>query len=238
MTTLALGNASTSASSIIPGKGPGSPKYGEIYETLVRSKRVRPATVKEVAELVSGKRRGVVVDVRQPLEHSEWRLVGTKSAPYLVPMENVLRRASGYFLAIKGGLKERNVAFVDAVDGVTKNRRDTVVLVDLRGGDLDIAPLNGSTAVSDRGDSLSLRAAYELVQAGYTDIRYVPGGFPALIDEGGLEYESEKYANLLEVVGEGARKTLMYSNLLPDPSLAPGFVVQIVLLAALAVFQH
>merc|ERR1712216_854204 len=65
-------------------------------------------------------------DVRQPLEHAEWRLVGTKSAPYLVPMENVLRRASGYFLAIKGGLKERNVAFVDVVAEVTKNRRDAV----------------------------------------------------------------------------------------------------------------
>jgi len=30
----------------------------------------------------------------------------------------------------------------------------------------------------------------------------------------------------------------MYSNLLPDPSLAPGFVVQIVLLAALAFLQQ
>ena len=236
--TTTRASTSTSASSVIPGKGPGSPKYGEIYETLVKSKKVRAATANEVAEMLSGKRRGVVVDVRQPLEHAELRLVGTKSAPYLVPMENVLRRASGYFLAIKGGLKERNVAFVDVVAEVTKNRRDAVVLVDLRGGDLDIAPLNGSTAVSDRGDSLSLRAAYELVQAGYTDVRYVPGGFPALIDEGGLEYESEKYAGLLDAVGEGARKTLMYSNLLPDPSLAPGFVVQIVLLAALAFLQQ
>ena len=61
----------------------------------------------------------------------------------------------------------------------------------------------------------------ELAQAGYTDVRYVPGGFSALIDEGGLPYESEKYGKLLEFVGDGTRKTLMYSNLLPDPSLAP-----------------
>ncbi len=91
--------------------------------------------------------------------------------------------------------------------------------------------------MSDRGDSTSLRAAYELVQAGYTDVRYVPGGFSALIDEGGLPYESEKYGKLLEFVGDGTRKTLMYSNLLPDPSLAPGVLVQLVLLVILALFQ-
>lgn len=54
-----------------------------------------------------------------------------KSVLYLVFMENVLRCVSGYFLVIKGGLKECNVVFVDVVVEVTKNRRDVVVFVDL-----------------------------------------------------------------------------------------------------------
>jgi len=222
---------------VTPGKGPGSPKWEDIHRCLVDSGRVRSATPEEIATLLANG-RGVVVDVRQPLEHEEWRIPGMQSAPYLVPMENVLRRASGYFLSIKGGLKERNVRFVENVDALTASRRETTVaLIDLRGGDLTLAPNTGSTSVSDRGDSTSLRAAYELVQAGYTDVRYVPGGFSALIDEGGLPYESEKYGKLLEFVGDGTRKTLMYSNLLPDPSLAPGVLVQLVLLVILALFQ-
>lgn len=138
----------------------------------------------------------------------------------------------------QGGLKERNASFVERVDELTKgSRRETVILLDLRGGDLSIAPNTGSTSVSDRGDSLSLRAAYELVQAGYSDVRYVVGGIPALIDDGGLPYESEKFGDILRSVGNRTRRTLMYSNLLPDPSLAPGVLVQLVLLLALAVFQ-
>ena len=222
---------------VTPGKGPGSPKWEDIHRCLVDSGRVRSATPEEIATLLANG-RGVVVDVRQPLEHEEWRIPGMQSAPYLVPMENVLRRASGYFLSIKGGLKERNASFVENVDALTASRRETTVaLIDLRGGDLTLAPNTGSTSVSDRGDSTSLRAAYELVQVGYTDVRYVPGGFSALIDEGGLPYESEKYGKLLEFVGDGTRKTLMYSNLLPDPSLAPGVLVQLVLLVILALFQ-
>ena len=87
---------------VTPGKGPGSPRWGEIHAYLARGAgRAREATAEDVAAIVRGKRRGVVVDVRQPLEYEEWRLVGTKSAPYLVPMANALRRASGYFLSIK-----------------------------------------------------------------------------------------------------------------------------------------
>lgn len=57
------------------------------------------------------------------------------------------------------------------------------------------------------------------------DVRYVFGGFSAFIDEGGLEYESEKYVGLFDVVGEGVCKILMYLNLLFDLLLVFGFVV-------------
>lgn len=180
-------------------------------------------------------RRGAtVVDVRQRLEHDEWRIPGTVNAPYLIPFENVLRRASGYFLAIKGGLKERNPRFVDDVQAVAKDKRKTIILLDLRGGDLSIEPKSGSSGTYDRGDSNSLRAAYELIQSGYTDVRYVPGGLKAVIDDGRLQYESEKYGAFLAALPEGARKSLLYSNLLPDPSLAPGFVVQFIALGVAA----
>ena len=225
------------AHAIIPGKGPGSPRWFEIHEELIRCK-VREATIADVEAITGRKRNGVVIDVRQSLEHEEWRIPGTTNVPFLVPFENPLRRASGYFLSIKGGLKERNKAFVDEVDVVTSmNKNNTVILVDLRGGDLDIEPNLGSTSVSDAGDSNALRAAYELVQSGYRDVRYVKGGFRTLIEEGSLPWESEKYGGLLERVSDGTRQTLMYSNLLPDPSLAPGVLVQVVALFVLAVLQ-
>lgn len=50
--------------SVILGKGLGSLKYGEIYEMLVKSKKVCVVMVNEVVEMLLGKRRGVVVDVR------------------------------------------------------------------------------------------------------------------------------------------------------------------------------
>jgi len=227
------------AGAVVPGKGPGSPRWYEIHEELVSSSKVREATADDVQAIISGsKRNGVVIDVRQSLEHEEWRIPGTMNVPYLVPFENPLRRASGYFLSIKGGLKERNKTFVDEMDVATSMKKNnTVILVDLRGGDLDIEPNVGSTSVSDAGDSNALRAAYELVQSGYRDVRYIKGGFRTLIEEGSLPWESEKYGGLLERVSDGTRQTLMYSNLLPDPSLAPGVLVQVFALLVLAVLQ-
>ena len=106
-----------------PGKGPGSPPYSEIYDYLTSSRAVREASIEDVRAVVRGRRRGAVIDVRQPLEHEEWRLSGTKSAPFLVPMSNQIRRASGYFLSIKGGLKERNASFIERVDEFTNGSR-------------------------------------------------------------------------------------------------------------------
>ena len=95
-------SATTETRTVTPGKGPGSPRWREIHAYLTSGAgRTREATAAEVEAICRGKRRGVVVDVRQPLEYEEWRLVGTTSAPYLVPMSNPLRRASGYFLSIK-----------------------------------------------------------------------------------------------------------------------------------------
>ena len=228
----------TSNEDVTPGKGPGAPSYAEIHAFLTQSNRCKPCTTSEVADALQGKaknRVAAVVDVRQSLEFEEWRIPGTVNAPYLIPFENVLRRASGYFLAIKGGLKERNPRFVDSIDGIVTDKRRTVILIDLRGGDLSIEPKKStSSGQYDRGDSNSLRAAYELIQCGYTDVRYVPGGLTACIEDGVLRYESERYGALLAALPDGARKSLLFSNLLPDPSLAPGFVVQFIALGIAA----
>ena len=227
---------STSNENVTPGKGPGAPSYAEIHAFLVQSNRCTPCSTSEVADALQGRvKRVAVVDVRQSLEFEEWRLPGTVNAPYLIPFENVLRRASGYFLAIKGGLKERNPRFVDAVDAVVGDKRQAIILLDLRGGDLSIEPKkSGTSGTYDRGDSNSLRAAYELIQCGYTDVRYVPGGLTACVEEGVSQYESERYGALLAVLPDGVRKSLLFSNLLPDPSLAPGFIVQFIALAIAA----
>ena len=49
-----------------------------------------------------------LVDVRQSLEFSEWRVPPSINCPYAVPDPNVFRRAVGTAISIKGGLKVRN----------------------------------------------------------------------------------------------------------------------------------
>ena len=105
------------------------------------------------------------MDVRQSLEFSEWRVPPSINCPYAVPDPNVFRRAVGFAISIKGGLKVRNPNFVEqcraAVDG-----KKTVVLIDVKGGDLSVAPAREGSGVLDVTDSQALRAAYELSQAG------------------------------------------------------------------------
>ena len=141
---------------------------------------------------------------------------------------------------INGGLKVRNPAFVEscgaavavavgASDDVKTRAKTTVIVIDTKGGDLEVEPTRKGSGTLDVTDSSSLRAAFELCQAGFKDVRYVRGGLPGAIEDGDFEYESEKWGDLLrwlDTWNPNQRRLLMYSRLLPDPTNLPGVVGQ------------
>ena len=183
----------------------------------------------------------LLLDVRQTLEHEEWRLVDSANVPYAIPDPNVARRVVGYAVSIKGGLKVRNPAFVDETRAAVESAEtetaiaiDRIVLIDTKGGDLDAEPVRaGSSGVYDPTDAACLRAAFELTQSGdfpAARVAYARGCLPAAIEDAGMAYESAKWGAFLSWLdrpGRGeTRRLLMYSRLLPDPTNLPGVVGQ------------
>ena len=192
----------------------------------------------DLPSVVSDPRRAILVDVRQTIEYDEWRVPPAVNVPYAIPDPNVIRRAVGYAISIKGGLKVRNPEFVQALRSAAAARLSSrraedgvVVLIDTKGGDLTSPPVREGSGQLDPTDSQCLRAAFELKQAGFKDVRYVRGGLPGAIDVAGMRYESEKWGgflNWLDDTGQGERRRLlMYSRLLPDPTNLPGVLGQL-----------
>ena len=97
---------------VVPGQGKGAPAWSEMHDAL-NALGVRGVDARDLPALVA-RPDVLLLDVRQTLEHEEWRLVDSANVPYAIPDPNVARRVVGYAVSIKGGLKVRNPAFVDA----------------------------------------------------------------------------------------------------------------------------
>ena len=178
----------------------------------------------------NNKKNTYYLDLRQPLEHEDWQVPPFQGGcAYQIPSKNAFRRISGYALSIKGGLKERDEEFVKKVfETCNEDLSATVIVCDLKGGSIRKAQSSEASnrGVIDRSDSFAVRACYELVQAGFRDVKFIEGGFPGLIDDAKLPYKSEKFSDLLRNQSEGNRKLLMYAKLLPDPTILPGVLIQ------------
>ena len=238
---------------IRPGQGPNAPKFPEICEYLVSSNS-NSSTVEGISPLEfreryydnddergmkgllwnktssNSKKNTYYLDLRQPLEHEDWQVPPFQGGcAYQIPSKNAFRRISGYALSIKGGLKERDEEFVKKVyETCEEDLSATVIVCDLKGGSIKKAQSSEASnrGVIDRSDSFAVRACYELVQAGFRDVKFIEGGFPGLIDDAKLPYKSEKFSDLLRNQSEGNRKLLMYAKLLPDPTILPGVLIQ------------
>lgn len=172
----------TPPTDIIPGQGRGSPKWPELHDRLKKEFGVKAVEAEDLAEFLA-KGKGTLVDVRQTIEYDEWRLKPSVNVPYAIPDPNIIRRAVGYAISIKGGLKVRNPDFVETCAAVVGNAK-TVVVIDTKGGDLEVEPTRKGSGTLDATDSSALRAAFELCQAGCRDVRYVRGGLPGAIEAG------------------------------------------------------
>lgn len=122
------------------------------------------------------------------------------------------------------------------------NSKINVFVCDLKGGSINTSQSSETSnmGVIDASDSFAIRACYELVQAGFANsVQYVEGGFPALIDEVKIPYQSEKFEKLLSRQSESNRKLLMYAKLLPDVTILPGVLIQasVFLLFALSFYN-
>jgi len=247
------GKKTTEYDEIRPGQGPNAPKFPEICEYLVSSNS-NSSTVEGISPLAfreryyddddekgmkgllwnktrsDSKKNTYYLDLRQPLEHEDWQVPPFQGGcAYQIPSKNAFRRISGYALSIKGGLKERDEEFVKKVfETCNEDLSATVIVCDLKGGSIKKAQSSEASnrGVIDRSDSFAVRACYELVQAGFSDVKFIEGGFPGLIDDAGLPYTSEKFSDLLRNQSEGNRKLLMYAKLLPDPTILPGVLIQ------------
>ena len=246
-------NKSIEYDQIRPGQGPNAPKFPEICEYLLSSNsnsiKVEGISPREFRERYyedddergtkgllrnktssKSKKNTYYLDLRQPLEHEDWQVPPFQGGcAYQIPSKNAFRRISGYALSIKGGLKERDEEFVKKVfKTCNEDLSATVIVCDLKGGSIQKAQSSEASnrGVIDRSDSFAVRACYELVQAGFRDVKFIEGGFPGLIDDAKLPYESEKFSDLLRNSSEGNRKLLMYAKLLPDPTIVPGVLIQ------------
>ena len=249
-------NKSIEYDQIRPGQGPNAPKFPEICEYLLssnsNSRRVEGISPTEFRERYytneddddergikgllwnktssDSKKNTYYLDLRQPLEHEDWQVPPFQGGcAYQIPSKNAFRRVSGYALSIKGGLKERDEEFVKKVyETCEEDLSATVIVCDLKGGSIKKAQSSEASnrGVIDRSDSFAVRACYELVQAGFQDVKFIEGGFPGLIDDAKLPYKSEKFSDLLRNQSEGNRKLLMYAKLLPDPTILPGVLIQ------------
>jgi len=100
--------APPSSSEIVPGQGAGSPKWPEIYDAIASDAlRVRTIEASDLRSFLASREgaRATLVDVRQAIEHDEWRLAGSINVPYAIPDPFWPRRVVGYAISIKGGLK-------------------------------------------------------------------------------------------------------------------------------------
>jgi hypothetical protein len=248
---------------IRPGQGRLAPKFPEICAYLKRSNRCKGISAEEFKrahydEIARRKQEertdcvNVYIDIRQPLEYGDWRVYPFVSCAYQTPSKNAFRRISGYALSIKGGLKERDEDFVKNCFAIARAKRGNnnkksnskinVFVCDLKGGSINTSQSSETSnmGVIDASDSFAIRACYELVQAGFANsVQYVEGGFPALIDEVKIPYQSEKFEKLLSRQSESNRKLLMYAKLLPDVTILPGVLIQasVFLLFALSFYN-
>ena len=91
--------APPSSSEIVPGQGAGSPKWPEIYDAIASDAlRVRTIEASDLRSFLASREgaRATLVDVRQAIEHDEWRLAGSINVPYAIPDPFWPRRVVGY----------------------------------------------------------------------------------------------------------------------------------------------
>lgn len=168
-----------SGPAVVPGLGKGSPPWREQHAFLRRFGVATLEPVEAWEEVKAG--RAVLLDVRFGDDPKTWRIEPSLSVPYV--KSGAFGRLAGLSLwefgipvGLRGGVKVRDVLFVDNVREAVADLNTPLVLCDELGGSL-VRDCASKGALLDLTRSMSLMAAYELAQAGYTTLSYVEGGY-------------------------------------------------------------
>lgn len=160
-------------SKLVNGNRPTSPKAWQIMHDKLTENRVRSILTTDIEGL---KGRGArLIDVRPSNEFEAGHIEGSNSVPLYQPIEGwapqqVLRKAGFAFFGVFNGT-EANENFEAEVKEAVTNTDEEIILVCNTGGTLE-----GTAGFKYGKQSRSLMAAYELLNFGYTKIRFLEGG--------------------------------------------------------------
>ncbi|EFN53658.1 hypothetical protein CHLNCDRAFT_136402 [Chlorella variabilis] len=172
----AVKTAGTATSGLeIGGKRPTSPKAWELISTTLKKNGVAFIGLDQ-AEAAA--RKGTpIVDVRPDDQYNTGRLPGAVNCQFYQPITGwgpakIARRVGFTLFGVPG--TEANPDFIEQVSAAVPKKSGGMILVCNIGGTLE------PTGPSEFGrQSRSLTAAYELVQAGFSNIKVLEGGYNA-----------------------------------------------------------
>jgi len=155
------------ARGIVPGMGPNAREWRLIHNELRTKYKMRTVSSEEAIALCA-KGKGVIVDVRFAPDHAMWAIPGSVSAPYV---------EGGILAKLRlPGFKKVNTRFVEDVEAKFPDKKTKIVLCDVWGGSLEREPPANKSFTDDTKGMGSLPAAFELYQAGYTNLYHLRGG--------------------------------------------------------------
>jgi rhodanese-related sulfurtransferase len=151
---------------IVPGIGKGMPKWPEVWRWLNEEKKMQTLDSLDCQKLV--RKGAVLLDVRFEPDYEKWSIPGSVSVPYV----------TGGFLAKLRlpGFKKKNADFVRMVEAQIPDKKTKIVLACIWGGSLTREPPKNRGLTDNTKGGGSLPGAFELYQAGYTNLYHLYGG--------------------------------------------------------------
>ena len=151
---------------IVPGIGKGMPKWPEVWRWLNEEKKMQTLDSLDCQKLV--REGAVLLDVRFEPDYEKWSIPGSVSVPYV----------TGGFLAKLRlpGFKKKNADFVRMVEAQIPDKKTKIVLACIWGGSLTREPPKNRGLTDNTKGGGSLPGAFELYQAGYTNLYHLYGG--------------------------------------------------------------
>ena len=146
---------------------------------------LKSVSAKDASDLVKGN-KAIILDVRTGAFYDKEHAKGSANVPYFEKVKG----SSGKRLFLGSNTTEKNADFVkDVEDTLGLGFGKTIIVCCSTGGTLKntITKRDGSSLVDSQRafglESLSLRAADELIEAGFKNILHLEGGFPAWTSE-------------------------------------------------------
>ena len=156
-----------------------------VMHTYLTTKKLK--TINQEAALAAMKKGATLVDVRLAIDYEKEHAAGAVSVPLFritAGNENWDKIKRVVMAGLNMKATERNPNFVKTMEETVKSKRKKVIVMCTIGGTLDTVVRVKSTGKKTETDkdrafgreSRSLKACYELMRAGYSDVVHLEGG--------------------------------------------------------------